>query len=97
MMAKGYEEGFAFLKGVAIDQHVDSRKREEDMTAVITAHRELLGIGLEEPTAIVVRGDEFEVIGAGRVVITDTKDHDGKHYFYLKVGDRFDLKNRTKR
>lgn len=97
MMAKGYEEGFGYLRGVAIDQHVDSRKREEDMAEVITAHPELLGIGLEEPTAIVVRGDEFEVIGEGRVTITDGEVHDGKHYYYLKVGDRFDLKTRTKR
>jgi cyanophycinase len=59
MMAKGYEEGFGYLKNVAIDQHVDSRKREEDMTAVIMAYPVLLGIGLEEPAAIVVRGDEF--------------------------------------
>ena len=54
MMAKGYEECFEYLKNVAIDQHIDSRKREGDMAAVITAHSELLGIGLEEPVAIVV-------------------------------------------
>jgi cyanophycinase len=97
IMAKGYEEGFAYLKNVAIDQHIDSRKRVGDMAAVITAHSELLGIGLEEPVAIVVRGDEFEVIGAGRVAITDGKDHNGVPFYYLNVGDRFDLKSRTKK
>lgn len=97
MMAKGYEEGFGYLKNVAIDQHIDSRHREQDMTAVVVAHAEVLGIGLEEPVAIVVRGDEFEVIGGGRVAVTDGKDHDGKGYYYLAVGDRFDLKTRTKR
>jgi cyanophycinase len=96
MMAKGYEEGFGFLQNVAIDQHVDTRKRENDMSAVVAAHPELLGIGLEEPSAIVVSGDEFEVIGVGRVVITDGKEHDGKTYYYLKVGDRFNLKTRMK-
>jgi cyanophycinase len=96
MMAKGYEEGFGFLRNVAIDQHVDTRKREGDMAAVVAAHPELLGIGLEEPVAIVVSGDKFEVIGAGRVVITDGKEHDGKPYYCLKVGDRFNLRTRTK-
>jgi len=96
MMAKGYEEGFGLLKNAAIDQHVDTRKRENDMAAVITAHPDLLGIGLEELAAIVVSGDQLEVIGAGRVVITDGKEHDGKRYYYLKVGDRFNLKTRMK-
>jgi cyanophycinase len=96
MMAKGYEQGFGYLKNVAIDQHIETRHREGDMTAVVVAHPELLGIGLEEPVAIVVSGNSFEVIGRGRVVITDGKEHDGKPYYYLKVGDRFDLSTRTK-
>src|SRR4029077_15862572 len=31
MMAPGYEEGFGFLRGVAVDQHLLKRKRENDM------------------------------------------------------------------
>jgi len=96
MMAKGYEKGFAYLQNVAIDQHIDTRKRESDMGAVVAAHPELLGLGLEEPAAIVVTGDTFEVIGGGRVAITDGQQHDGKPYYYLKVKDRFNLKTRTK-
>lgn len=96
MMAKGYEQGFAYLQNVAIDQHVDTRKRENDMGAVVAAHPELLGIGLEEPAAIVVEGDTFEVIGAGRVLITDGQQHDGKQFYYLSARDRFNLKTRKK-
>jgi cyanophycinase len=97
MMAKGYEVGFGFLKNSAIDQHLNTRKREDDLKQVITARPELLGIGLDESTAIVVQGDQFEVIGTGRVAINDGKDHDGKPYYFLKAGDRFDLKTRMKR
>ena len=96
MMAKGYEKGFAYLQNVAIDQHVDARKRENDMGAVVSAHPELLGIGLEEPAAIVVQGNSFEVIGAGRVVITDGQQRDHMPYYYLNVKDRFNLKTRAK-
>jgi cyanophycinase len=96
MMAKGYEVGMGFLKNTAIDQHIDTRKRENDLVEVIRAHPELLGIGLYESTAIVVQGDKFEVIGDGKVAITDGKERDGKKYYLLSAGERFDLKARAK-
>jgi cyanophycinase len=97
MMAKGYETGLSFIKQVAIDQHINTRKRESDLQEVITAHPDLLGIGLYESTAIVVQGNKFEVIGDGKVAITDGKQHDGKPYYFLEVGDKFDLKKRKKK
>jgi cyanophycinase len=96
MMAKGYEVGMGFLKNAAIDQHIDTRKRENDMAEVIAAHPGLLGIGLYESTAIVVQGHRFEVIGDGKVAITDGKERDGKKYYLLSAGERFDLKTRAK-
>ena len=96
MMAPGYEAGFGFLKNVAVDQHINTRKREADLKEVITAHPDLLGIGLYESTAIVVQGDKFEVIGEGQVAITDGKDYAGKSYYFLSVGERFDLRKRVK-
>ena len=62
MMARGYEEGFGYLRGVAIDQHLLPRGRQDDLVAVIRAKPGLLGIGLDEPTAIVVKGDRFRVV-----------------------------------
>ncbi len=97
MMAKGYERGLGFIRGVAIDQHINTRKRENDLQEVVTAHPELLGIGLYESTAIVVQGDNFEIIGDGKVAITDGKQHDAKPYYFLNVGEKFDLKKRKKR
>ena len=43
-----------------------------------------------------VRGDKFEVIGDGNFAITDGKEHDGKKYYLLSAGERFDLKARAK-
>ncbi|HVJ69195.1 MAG TPA: cyanophycinase [Caulifigura sp.] len=99
MMSPGHEEGFALLKNVAIDQHVIRRKRIGDLVPVIEAHPELLGIGIDERTAIVVRQDQFEVIGDSDVVITDPnrKVNEGEDPWYLlKPGDRFDLKTRSR-
>ncbi len=96
MMANGYEVGLGFLKNTAIDQHIDTRKRENDLTEVIAAHPELLGVGIYESTAIIAQGDRFEVIGDGKVAITDGKDYGGKKYYLLSAGERFDLKARAK-
>lgn len=63
MMAEGYERGFAFLPGTAIDQHFSQRGRQPDLLPVISQHSQLLGIGLDEGTAIVVRGRRAEVAG----------------------------------
>jgi cyanophycinase len=92
MMASGYEEGLAFLRGVAIDQHLSQRKRENDMVAVVEKHPALLGLGIDESTAVVVEGDRFEVIGKGRVAVYEP----GKAYYWLSPGDAFDLRRRVK-
>ena len=63
MMAEGYERGFAFLPGVAIDQHFVQRGRQPDLLPVIKSHPKLLGIGIDEGTAVVVTGSNAEVIG----------------------------------
>ena len=87
MMAPGHEEGFGLMKGVAIDQHMLTRNRQDDLEEVVATHPELLGIGLDESTAIVVQGQQFEVIGASKVAI-----HDGrKKYFFMAPGEKYDL------
>jgi cyanophycinase len=92
MMAPGYEGGFSLIRGVAIDQHVTARHREGDLDAVVVKHPDLLGIGIDQSTAIEVKRDGFKVIGAGHVFIHDGKEQpNGGHYFLLKAGDRFDL------
>ncbi len=99
MMSPGHEEGFGLLKAVAIDQHVIKRKRIADMTPVVERHSELLGLGIDESTAIVVQGDQFEVIGDSEVVVTDPRRprREGENpWYFLKPGDRFDMKSRTK-
>jgi cyanophycinase len=63
MMAEGYERGFAFFPGVAIDQHFAQRGRQPDLLPVVRRHPKLLGIGIDEGTAVVVTGSKAEVIG----------------------------------
>lgn len=67
--APGYEEGFGLLKDVAVDQHLITRSREQDMLDVLRHYPHLLGIGLDEGAALVVRGDRADVIGTSRVAV----------------------------
>ena len=91
MMASGHERGFGYLANVAIDQHVVARGRQRDLARVVAAHPGLLGIGIDEATAIVVERNLMTVIGRSVVLITDGVTHDGEPYYVLQPGARFDL------
>jgi cyanophycinase len=96
IMMGDHEIGFGFLKNVTIDQHVLKRNRQFDLLEVIEKHPELLGIGIDEDTAIAVVGDTFQVIGESYVLIYDnqrTLDSGGRFYF-LAPGDRYNLETR---
>jgi cyanophycinase len=96
VMMGDHEEGLGFLRDVAIDQHLLKRNRQFDLIEVIEAHPELLGIGLDENTAIVVRGDSFRVIGASYVAIYDHGHRldSGGVFYLLAPGDRYEMQKR---
>lgn len=98
-------QGFDFIHNVAIDQHVLRRNRQFDLIEVIKARPELLGIGIDESTAIVVQKNSFDVIGNSYVAIYDAKQFDKKdtttnsigslrQFSFLGRGQRYDLKER---
>lgn len=91
LMAPGKTEGFGFLKNVAINPHLTSAKRDAELVNVVDAHPHVLGIGIDDEAAILVRKNTFEVIGTGRVAIYDNVRRNGSWYYWLKPGDRFDL------
>ncbi len=96
IMMGDHEEGLSFLKDVAIDQHLLKRNRHFDLIEIIKAHPDLLGIGLDENTAIVVQRDRFEVMGQSYVAIFDHNSQidSGGQFYFLAPGDRFNLKTR---
>jgi cyanophycinase len=100
-----HEKGFGYLKNSAIDQHILVRNRQNDLAEVISRFPNLLGIGLDENTAIVVKGNEFEVIGQSYAAIYDyklwqenpagkRKLQNGAKFFFLRKGDRYNMKTR---
>lgn len=95
LMAKGHERGFGLLKNAAVNPHLTEQKRDAELINVIDKYPKLLGIGLDEKAAIVVQGNEFEVIGENRIAVYDNQKHGSSWYYWLKPGDKFDLKSRA--
>src|ERR1051326_8394052 len=95
MMAPSHEVGLGLMKNVAIDQHIITRHREKDLDPVIAKHSELLGIGIDESTAIVVHQSQFEVIGKSKVAVHDGKPHDAGNFYFLEPGQKFNLATRS--
>jgi cyanophycinase len=94
VMAPGYEEGFGFLRGVAIDQHVVARERLRDLADSLMPRRpDLLGISEDEGTAWVVRGDTADIIGRNKAFVYGGKDATDprKPFLTLYPGDRYDM------
>lgn len=57
-----------------VDTHFQQRRRLQRLFVVIAQNTELLGLGIDEDTALVVRGHVGEVIGAGGVTFVDGRD-----------------------
>ena len=97
-------EGFGFLKAAVIDQHFVVRKRLNRLISLVAEQPDLLGVGIDESTAVVVEGGRtFEVIGEGQVLVFDGSSarvktaadrrlgFSGMVVHLLLPGDRFDL------
>ncbi|WP_333485128.1 cyanophycinase [Microcoleus sp. AT8-B5] len=100
--------GMGFLPGVVIDQHFAQRGRLGRLVSALLLQPAVLGFGIDENTAILVHGDELEVIGENSVTVIDSSEqlHDnlegllkdealaicGAKLHILPHGYRFNLK-----
>ncbi|MCJ7554644.1 MAG: cyanophycinase [Ignavibacteriaceae bacterium] len=101
-------QGFGFLKTVIIDQHFLKRKRHNRTISTLIEHPNLIGIAIDESTAIIVYpNDTFEVLGNNQVLVYDpTESHNIREdnkgnlgisdmkFHVLINGDKFDLKSK---
>ncbi|GAB3951326.1 cyanophycinase [Spirosoma harenae] len=106
IMIGDHTQGLDFIHNVTIDQHVMRRNRQFDLIDVIKARPELLGIGIDEGTAIIVQKNTFEVMGASYVGIYEAgqitssakfpsgQNSSGGPFYYLSKGQKFDLQKR---
>jgi len=99
-----HTEGFGFVKKAVIDQHFVTRRRHNRLIAVVLQNPSLVGVGIEESTAVLVRPDgRYEVLGEGQVIVYDARraktarlpdGHLGGHGLTMHVllpGDVYDI------
>jgi cyanophycinase len=67
--------GLGFLRRATIDQHFSERRRLGRLLSVVAANPYLLGMGIDENTAVVVEpGAAIEVLGEGAVTVIDGRE-----------------------
>ena len=102
--------GLGLVPGLVIDQHFEQRNRLGRLLAAVAQSPGLLGVGIDEDTAIVIDDGILEVLGKGAATIVDgsnvvtdafvTKGHrpmmvSGAVLHSLPSGWRYDLRRRA--
>ena len=67
------KHGLALWPEALIDQHFLTRQRNNRLLSAVLERPTLIGVGIDEATAIVVHGDRFDVFGRSGVVVFDPR------------------------
>jgi cyanophycinase len=66
--------GFGFLPGAVVDQHFIRRRRSNRLLSVVLEHPELVGVGIDESTALEVGPDgKWRVLGESAAMVFDAR------------------------
>ncbi|RYG56566.1 MAG: cyanophycinase, partial [Alphaproteobacteria bacterium] len=103
--------GLGLIRNAIIDQHFAQRGRIGRLLGAVAHNPRLLGVGIDEDTAIQVAGSRFEVLGSGAVYVVDAEEVTQSNIaearsacalsmhdvrlHVLAAGDSFDLKRRA--
>lgn len=103
IMVGDHEEGLGFVKNIAIDQHTLARNRHYDMFEVLEVYPDLLGMAIDENTAVLITGNSFEVLGQHYVLIYDgtywnqktgSYQKGDKVFHLMRAGGKYDMSSR---
>jgi cyanophycinase len=90
--------GLGLLPGVILDQHFLKRQRQNRLFGLVLDHPRLLGVGVDEGTALAVTDNRHaEVVGPGPVMMVDAiVGTDDLVVSLVRPGETFDLKTRKR-
>jgi cyanophycinase len=74
--------GLGLIRDVIIDQHFAERGRFGRLLGAVAHNPRVLGLGIDEDTAIIVEGRRFDVIGSGAVYVVD-----GSHVSHSNIAE----------
>ena len=79
--------GFGLLQDVIVDQHFSQRGRMGRLLSAFASNPGLIGIGLDEDTAVLIdREGTLEALGSGMVTLIDGRNATS-NYFDIEPGD----------
>lgn len=106
-----FASGLGLVDGIIFDQHFRQRNRLGRLIFAIASNLQMIGVGIDEDTAIQLERDTLTVIGSGAAAVVDgssVTDSDiaaaksgqviaisGIGLHILTAGCTFDLRNRT--
>jgi cyanophycinase len=109
-LAYSMAPGLGFLRHVVIDQHFAQRGRIGRLLSAVARNPRMLGVGIDENTAVIANDTNLEVIGENSVYVVDGRavtatnlsheeQADSMSIYNIKLhvlncGDTFDLKDR---
>jgi cyanophycinase len=72
LAGRSLSDGVGLLPGAIVDQHFSQRRRMRRLLRAVASRPELLGLGIDEDTALVIHARRgYEVVGAGAVTVVD--------------------------
>jgi len=93
----GYDRGFGFFPGVAIAQNWQKGETPSEFTQFQQENPQVVVLGIEESTALIVHGHAMEVVGKNQVaVLNGASDSAPSKSSVLQAGDRYDFKGRVR-
>jgi len=92
----GVRAGLGLLPGVILDQHFIRRQRENRLFSLVLAHPRLLGVGIDEGAALLVRAGRHAEATGGQVMAVDGSHRAELRVSILNAGETFDLEKRKR-
>jgi cyanophycinase len=102
--------GLGLVRDMIIDQHFAERGRIGRLLGAVAHNPRVLGVGIDENTAVIIEGDRLRVLGAGAIYVVDGTDVSHSNVAEAKLeqalsmhdvrlhvlssGDTFDLESR---
>jgi cyanophycinase len=65
--------GIGLWPEAIVDQHFMKRQRQNRLLSLVLEHPDLIGVGIDEQTAVVVSGSRFDVLGRSSVLVLDAR------------------------
>ena len=88
-------EGMGYIDNMIIDSHFIKRGRFGRLAEAVAKFPKLIGVGLGEDTGLVIKSNEFRVIGSGMVMVIDPSDLTHNNHEILDEGMPMSMANLT--